>query len=283
MMAAATTVKVNNATDSDAGPPRRCSSTGAAHRGARPRARRGRVGVQPGRRRRRARAGAAGERRGDRRRARSASATLALFAAYLGWLSFLPRMVGRVLARRKQAGVAFDRMRRLVADEDAQQHGHAPLAADRGAGSGRPARRPCGPERVPLERLDVVDGRRRRYPGGAASCPTLVHRRAGQLHGPHRRRSGPASARCCGRSSGWRSRPRSPARCGGTARSSTDRGAFFVPPNAAFLSQVPQLVSDSVRDNVALGPMDTASCRPRPRAGRDRRRRRRDARRPRRR
>ena len=44
--------------------------------------------------------------------------TLALFAAYLGWLSFLPRMIGRVLARRKQAGVAFDRMRKLVADED---------------------------------------------------------------------------------------------------------------------------------------------------------------------
>ena len=44
--------------------------------------------------------------------------TLALFAAYLGWLSFLPRMVGRVLARRKQAAVAFDRMSRLVADED---------------------------------------------------------------------------------------------------------------------------------------------------------------------
>ena len=38
-----------------------------------------------------------------------------------------------------------------------------------------------------------------------------------------------------------------------------DRGAFFVPPNASFLSQVPQLVSDSVRDNVALGPMDMAA------------------------
>ena len=48
---------------------------------------------------------------------------LALFTAYLGWLSFLPRMIGRVLARRKQAGVAFDRMRQLVADE------HAPNTA----------------------------------------------------------------------------------------------------------------------------------------------------------
>lgn len=37
-----------------------------------------------------------------------------------------------------------------------------------------------------------------------------------------------------------------------------DAGAFLVPPNAAFLPQVPQLVSDSVRDNVSLGPMDMA-------------------------
>ena len=34
-----------------------------------------------------------------------------------------------------------------------------------------------------------------------------------------------------------------------------DRGAFLVPPNAAFLPQVPQLVSDTVRDNVGLGPV----------------------------
>ena len=43
---------------------------------------------------------------------------LAVFSAYLGWLSFLPRMVGRMLARRKQVAVAFDRMRVLVADGD---------------------------------------------------------------------------------------------------------------------------------------------------------------------
>ncbi len=38
-------------------------------------------------------------------------AQLALLTAYVGWLSFLPRMIGRLLARRKQAAVAFDRMR----------------------------------------------------------------------------------------------------------------------------------------------------------------------------
>jgi ATP-binding cassette subfamily B protein len=37
-----------------------------------------------------------------------------------------------------------------------------------------------------------------------------------------------------------------------------DRAAFFIPPNAAYLPQVPQLISDSVADNVTLGeaPMD---------------------------
>ena len=34
------------------------------------------------------------------------------------------------------------------------------------------------------------------------------------------------------------------------------RAAFLIPPNAAFLPQVPQLISDSVADNVALGIVD---------------------------
>ena len=37
-----------------------------------------------------------------------------------------------------------------------------------------------------------------------------------------------------------------------------DRAAFLIPPNAAFLPQVPQLISDSVADNIALGLVDAA-------------------------
>ena len=37
-----------------------------------------------------------------------------------------------------------------------------------------------------------------------------------------------------------------------------DRAAFLIPPNAAFLPQVPQLISDSVADNIALGIVDDA-------------------------
>lgn len=82
--------------------------------------------------------------------------TLALFAAYLGWLSFLPRMVGRVLARRKQAAIAFERMSALVADADAQNTvspRSLPLEARQ-----RPVRPDAvRPDRVPLESLEVVD------------------------------------------------------------------------------------------------------------------------------
>ena len=35
----------------------------------------------------------------------------------------------------------------------------------------------------------------------------------------------------------------------------SDRAAFFVPPNAAYLPQVPQLISDSVADNITLGEL----------------------------
>ncbi len=81
---------------------------------------------------------------------------LALFVAYLGWLSFLPRMVGRALARHKQAGVAFDRMRALVADADRRNTvTDRSLPIDTGQTRIRPSI--VRPDRVPLDRLDVVE------------------------------------------------------------------------------------------------------------------------------
>ena len=200
--------------------------------------------------------------------------TLALFVAYLGYLSFLPRMVGRMLARRKQAAIAVDRMRQLVAGRDRRQRRPGSGAADRAPPARRAAGRRTGPTRVPLQRA------RRRRPVGP-----VPRRRRGPRHlvlacnevssscspGP----SVPARARCCAPCWGWRGRPTSPARCAGTATVLDDRGAFLVPPNAAFLPQVPQLVSDSVRDNVGLGPVDRRRPRPGAGAGRHRRRRRR--------
>ncbi|MCU1392334.1 MAG: transporter ATP-binding protein [Ilumatobacteraceae bacterium] len=178
---------------------------------------------------------------------------LALFTAYLGWLSFLPRTVGRVLARRKQVAVAVDRMRFLVADELA-----ANVVAERALPiAERDVRfRPDAirPERVPLRSL-AVRGLGAQFANGAGARDidfeirrgtftvitgpigsgktTLLRALLGLVH--HADVRGQVS---------WNDRPM------------LDRAAFLVPPNCAFLPQVPQLVSDSVAENIALGAVD---------------------------
>ena len=107
--------------------------------------------------------------------------TLALFVSYLGWLSFMPRMVGRVLARRKQGGVAFDRMRRLVAEHDARNTvlpRDLPLEARQRDRVGPPV--DGRPPRVPLERLEVV-GLSARYAGGRGVQDVTMTIRRGQF------------------------------------------------------------------------------------------------------
>jgi ATP-binding cassette subfamily B protein len=164
-------------------------------------------------------------------------------------------MIGRVLARRKQAGVAFDRMRKLVADQEA-------------ANTVRPRRLPIDPrderirpavvrpDRVPLEILEV------RHLCVAYGDRTVLNDvdltvRRGEFVVV----TGPVGA---GKSTllrallglAWQADVTGSVRWNGVEIG--DRSAFLVPPNAAFLSQVPQLISDSVGDNVGLGPVDPA-------------------------
>ena len=183
-------------------------------------------------------------------------ATLALFTAYLGWLSFLPRMVGRVIARRKQAGVAFARMSALVADVDARNTVRARiLPIDPRDQQVRPDA--VRPGRVPLERLDV-EGLTVAY-----GERTVLHEVSFTIRrGEFVVITGPVGA---GKSTllrallglAWQAEVDGSARWNGSEI--VDRPAFLVPPNAAFLSQVPQLISDSVADNVSLGPVDPDS------------------------
>ncbi len=178
---------------------------------------------------------------------------LALFVAYLGWLSFLPRMVGRALARHKQAGVAFDRMSGLVADTDT-----ANTVIDRSLpiGIDQTRVRPpiVRPERVVIDRLDVV-GLSAHYESGAGISDISFSIGRGDLVII----TGPVGA---GKSTllrallglAWQAEVSGDVFWNGTLIE--DRAAFLVPPNAAFLPQVPQLISDSVADNIGFGDAD---------------------------
>jgi ATP-binding cassette subfamily B protein len=178
---------------------------------------------------------------------------LALFVTYLGWLSFLPRMVGRVLARRKQAAVAFNRMRQLVAETEAR---NTVLPRDLPIEPWQRGERPghVRPPRVALERLEVV-GLSARYGSGAGVGPVSFTVERGQfvvLTGPIGSGKSTLLRAVLGLSS--QAELDGEVRWNGTPI--PDRAAFMVPPNAAFLPQVPQLISDTVADNIFLGDVD---------------------------
>jgi ATP-binding cassette subfamily B protein len=181
---------------------------------------------------------------------------LAVFTAYLGWLSFLPRMVGRVLARRKQAGVAFDRMSWLVADQEvANTVRHRSLPIDRHQVRRRPV--PARPARVPLERLDVVD-LTAVFAGGGGVRDVSFSIERGEfvvVTGPVG--SGKTTLLRALLGLAWQADVSGSVRWNGVEIA--DRAAFLVPPNAAFLPQVPQLVSDSLAENIAFGDVDPAA------------------------
>jgi ATP-binding cassette subfamily B protein len=181
---------------------------------------------------------------------------LALFTAYLGWLSFLPRMIGRLLARRKHAAVAFDRMRRLVADADVDNtvtRRHLPIAPR----DDRVRPDVVRPDRVPLETLEV-HGLSARYPTGDGIHDVSFTVRRGEfviITGPIG--SGKSTLLRALLGLAWQTEVSGSVLWNG--RRVDDLAAFMVPPNAAYLAQVPQLISDSVADNVGLGLVDEAA------------------------
>jgi ABC-type multidrug transport system fused ATPase/permease subunit len=172
-------------------------------------------------------------------------------------------MVGRVIARRKQADVAFDRMRRLVADERADNTVTSrSLPIERRDRRVRPTDE--RPPRVALQRLDVVGLTARYATGGGIDGVTFSVRRGEFVVVTGPVGSGKSTLLRALLGLAWQTELAG-GDAGGEVRWNgtplKDRAAFLVPPNAAFLPQVPQLVSDSVADNVGLGPVDDAQLR----------------------
>lgn len=177
-------------------------------------------------------------------------AEMAVYVSYLGWLSFVPRIIGRVLARRKQATIAVERMSRLVADNDATNlvlDQHLPIDVH----EVQPRLSAVRPPRVPLERMDVVNFTTV-FPTGAGVRDVTFSVERGSFTVI----TGPIGS---GKTTLLRGLlgllpqldQHGEVRWNGVAL--LDRAAFLVPPNASFLPQVPQLISDSLADNIALG------------------------------
>ena len=177
---------------------------------------------------------------------------LAVFTAYLGWLSFLPRMVGRVMARRKQAGVAFERMSGLVADGDAGNTVQ-PRVLPVGRSEQRPRIAAVRPLRSPLRLLEV-SGLSAEYSTGAGVRDVSFSIEKGSftvLTGT----IGAGKSTLLRALLGLTQGAATTGRVLWNGEEVADRAAFFVPPNAAYLPQVPHLISDSVADNITLGDM----------------------------
>jgi ATP-binding cassette subfamily B protein len=178
---------------------------------------------------------------------------LAIFSAYLGWLSFLPRMVGRMLARRKQVAVAFDRMKMLVADTEV---GNTVVDRDLPIGLRQRRDRPqtSRPNRVALDTLEVRN-LNAHYPRGAGVDGISFSLTRGSfvvLTGP----IGSGKSTLLRALLGLAHQAEVTGDIVWNGQRVADRAAFLIPPNAAFLPQVPQLISDSVADNIALGIVD---------------------------
>jgi ATP-binding cassette, subfamily B, bacterial len=173
----------------------------------------------------------------------------ALFASYVGWLTRLPRFLGRLLYRIPQGAVATERLSRLMARHETADHlsRHTRLWF---TGDPPPATTDAPRRTDPLRALETrgltvrhgEDGRGVydvdiRVERGSftvitgavgAGKTTLVRGLLGLL---------PASNGTVM----WNGEP------------VDDPGTFLVPDRAAYASQVPRLFSDSLRENLLLG------------------------------
>ncbi len=170
-----------------------------------------------------------------------------LFVALLPRLTGSMGFFGDMIARHRRTGVSFDRMRRLLQDAPTGQVvAHAPLALEEGD---ELPPLPAPAPHVPLREL-TVSGLTALHPGGRGVQDISLTLARGEF------------VVLTGRiGSGKTTLVRAllgliPAEAGEwrwNGERIEDPASFFVPPHSAFTAQLPQLFSDSLRENVLLG------------------------------
>lgn len=173
---------------------------------------------------------------------------LALFVSYAAMLGDVPRFLARLITAREQARIAIRRMARLVPPDRVDDlWADTDVTIER---SERPRTRAADPDRNRLDHLSIRGLTALHEPGGAGIRDIDLDLHRGQFVVV----TGPVGA---GKSTLLRALVGLDARQAGTVRWNgeeiEDLGAWFVPPNAAFLPQVPRLFSESLTSNITLG------------------------------
>lgn len=174
---------------------------------------------------------------------------LALFTSYIGWLTMLPQVVGKLLYRFPQGGVATDRLVRLMAADENEDH----LSKYNGLWFGDdPAPTTVAIPEHP-DRLDELSVR------GLTATHVGTERGVRNIDLVVTRGSFTVITGAVG--AGKTTLVRAllgllPAQAGEVRWNGTpvdDPGTFLVPGRAAYAGQVPRLFSESLRENLTMG------------------------------
>lgn len=172
----------------------------------------------------------------------------ALFVFYLGWLTEFTTLFGRLLAQYRQIGVSIGRMNVLLAGappETIVRHGEVYL---RGPFPEVPV-----VQRIPDDRLSVLEvrGLSYHYPDSGRGIDDVSFRVERGSFSVVTGRVGSGKTTLLQTLLGLLPRDRGEILWNG--QPVQDPASFFVPPRAAYTSQVPRLFSESLRDNLLLG------------------------------
>lgn len=173
----------------------------------------------------------------------------ALFTSYIGWLTMLPRFLGRMLYRLPQGAVATERLTRLMARHETADH----LSRVTGLWfrGGPPPATVAAPERDdPLRVLEVSRLTVRHPDGGHGVADVRLRLERGSF-------TVVTGAVGAGKTTLVRGLLGLLPADGGTIHWNgspvEDPGTFLVPDRVAYASQVPRLFSESLRENLLLG------------------------------